>query len=125
MLSRMITIMTKKNTGGKPSYFNFKHILILLLITIGVIFFSCQSKNRYRVTTFRTENGFGYQIEGKKKVFIRQPFIPAITGDHSFKTAEEAFRTGSLVLNKLKDKKNPAISVQELDSLKISYPRIK
>jgi hypothetical protein len=98
-------------------------IRVLLSITLGVIFFSCQPKNVYRVAVFKTEAGWGYQIEGKDKVYIYQPVIPGIEGNHAFHTKEEAMRTGSLVLKKLKENKIPAIYAYELDSLEISYPK--
>lgn len=106
--------------------FKLKRIIsVLLSILLGVIFFSCHPQNVYRVATFKTEDGWGYQIEGKKKVYIYQPSIPGIEGNHAFKTKEEAMRTGSLVLKKLKEKKNPALYRHDLDSLQISYPKVK
>jgi hypothetical protein len=96
---------------------------VLLSILLGVIFFSCHPKDAYRVAVFKTGDGWGYRIESKEKVYIEQPFIPAIEGTYTFKTKEEAMRTGSLVLQKLKDGKNPAVYRQELDSLQISYPK--
>ena len=98
-------------------------ISVLLSILLGVIFFSCQPKNGYRVAVFKIEIGWGYQIEGKNKVYIYQPFIPTIEGKHAFKTKEEAMRTGSLVLKKLKENMNPTVYVHELDSLQVSYPK--
>jgi hypothetical protein len=93
-------------------------------MVLGVIFFSCQPKNVYRVAAFKTETGWGYRIEGKDKVYIYQPIIPGIGGNHAFQTKEEAMRTGSLVLKKLKENKNPTVYVYELDSLQISYPQM-
>ena len=98
-------------------------ILVLLSILLGVIFFSCQDENLYRVAVFQTEGGWGYRIEGKKKVYISQPFIPGIEGRHPFRTKEEAMRTGSLVLEKMKDNRNFAIQPRDLDSLQINYPK--
>lgn len=93
----------------------------LLSIILGVIFFSCQPKQAYRVATFRAESGWGYRIEGKEKVYIDQPSIPGVEGNQSFGTKEEAMRVGNLVLEKLKEGKNPAVYLHELDSLRISY----
>lgn len=97
--------------------------MVLLSILLGVIFFSCQPKDRYKVEPFETESGWGYRIATKKKVLIYQPFIPGIPGNHAFKTKEEAIRTGELVLTKLRAKKIPSIYEQELDSLQIAYPK--
>jgi len=95
--------------------------MVLLPVVLGVIFFSCQPKNVYRVVTIKTENGWGYQIEGKEKVYIYQPTIPGVEGNQPFGTKEEAMRIGNLVLEKLKDRKIPAIYLHELDSLRILY----
>ncbi|MEL7586291.1 MAG: DUF4907 domain-containing protein [Prolixibacteraceae bacterium] len=96
----------------------------LPLLLTGVFFFSCQtnSPNRVRVATFKTENGYGFRIEGKEKVLINQPFIPGIEGVHAFKTADDAFKTGNLVLEKIRNKRSPGITVEELDSLEVDYP---
>lgn len=106
--------------------FKLKTIIIVLLsILLGVIFFSCRPKDKYMVVPFETEGGWGYRIAKEGKSYIYQPFIPGIEGNHAFKTKEEAMRTGNLVLKKLKAKKIPSVQKQDLDSLQITYPKIK
>ncbi len=95
---------------------------VLLLIFSGVILFSCQPKSKVQVTAFKTEAGWGYQLQKDDHVFIKQPFIPAVNGQKGFASEDDAVRTGMLVLNKLKHHKRPTISVHELDSLKITMP---
>lgn len=68
------------------------------------------------------KEGWGYEIYKGKKAFIRQSIIPAIGGRKKFISEEEARSIGELVLKKLsKSDGMPAISIEELDSLKISY----
>lgn len=98
--------------------------LCLLPVVLGVSFFSCRTDTVARVVAYRAENGgYGYRIESRSRVYIDQPFIPGIEGSYPFRTAEEAMRTGTLVLEKLKENRNPSVSSQELDSLNICYPR--
>ena len=111
--------MTKMISCFLKNFFQIKNIVLLLGIS-GVIFFSCQSKIRLDVSSFQTEEGWGYQIMKGEKVFIYQPTIPGIPGNQPFVSEEEAMIVGRFVLEKIKNKQHPAISIQEIDSLNIS-----
>lgn len=65
-----------------------------------------------------TGSGWGYQILRDGKLIIDQQQIPAIQGNQSFSTEEDAHKTGELALKKIKGQNfPPTISIQELDSL--------
>ena len=96
-------------------------MIVLLLGISGVIFFSCQPKQKIKVDAFEVENGWGYQLSLGDKVFIHQPFIPAVSGQQAFVSKAEALKTGNFVLQKMRNHEPPAISVHELDSLRITY----
>lgn len=68
----------------------------------------------------KKSKGWGYDIiigTGK----IHQPTIPAIQGYKSFVTKEEAQKTGTFALNKMKKTgAMPTITIRELDSLGIT-----
>lgn len=66
--------------------------------------------------------GWGYEVLVDHKVFIHQENIPAIAGKKEFVTKEDAMKTAGLVVEKLVHGKKPAISKNDLDSLKISLP---
>jgi hypothetical protein len=66
------------------------------------------------------DSAFGYQILKNNKVYIHQPYIPVITGNHHFKTKRDAESCCNLVILKLnKGIVPPTILLNELDSLKI------
>ncbi|HET6246007.1 MAG: DUF4907 domain-containing protein [Bacteroidetes bacterium] len=76
----------------------------------------------YKIETFQTETGWGYKIYNSEKMLINQENIPTITEFISFKSEDEAISTANLAIEKLKKGFfPPAITLEELDSLKVSY----
>lgn len=78
----------------------------------------------YEVSTFEVKgkpgepSGWGYDIFVDKIKTIHQPGIPAISGNHSFKTQDDAFRTGTYAADKMKSSGSlPTLTMNELDSL--------
>lgn len=66
-----------------------------------------------------TSWGYDISIDGKK--YVHQPHIPAVNGNHKFKTKEEAERTAALVVHKIKNNiMPPSVTIEELDSIGIS-----
>ena len=64
--------------------------------------------------------GWGYDIYVDNKLFVHQPYIPAVTGLQGFKSESDAKKTGELILYKIKNQViPPSISIHELDSLGI------
>lgn len=66
------------------------------------------------------DKGWGYEIFIDSSRFIYQDVIPGISGIVRFKSKDDAFKCGKLVTDKIIKKKNPAISIKEIDSLGIS-----
>ncbi|CAN5496653.1 hypothetical protein BH11BAC2_BH11BAC2_17440 [soil metagenome] len=67
-----------------------------------------------------SQQGFGYDILNAGKVYVHQPHIPAVSGNKSFASEEDAKKAAMLVASKLKKGITPpTISVKELDSLGI------
>ena len=65
---------------------------------------------------------FGYQILENGKLLIDQQHIPAVQGLKRFKTREEAQRLGEHVKSMIqKGIMPPTVSINDLDSLYISY----
>lgn len=64
--------------------------------------------------------GYGYEIYNEGKLYIRQPIIPAIPGNHGFKTKADALRTGNYVKEKIdKGIMPPSMTIEELKKLKV------
>lgn len=88
-----------------------------------LIISSCQDKQRsgtlLRLVPVHTSHGWAYKITRNEQSWIYQEYIPAVPGYQSFSTKEEAMRVGKLVMRKLQQQQLPAVSVYELDSMKI------
>lgn len=69
----------------------------------------------------KTDRGWGYDVLVDGKVYVHQPHIPAIQGNYSFRSSEDAKKIATLVIYKLKNNiVPPSLSVEEIDSLGIS-----
>lgn len=104
--------------------------LVIIILELN-LFTNCTSKaNKTDDSNYNysiiiiTKTQFGYQIFNNDKVYIRQKNIPAIAGNYAFKTKTDAKKVANLVIYKLqKGLLPPTITVVELDSLKINYPK--
>lgn len=67
----------------------------------------------------QTASGWGYEIYVDKKLYIRQEYIPVISGKHAFNSKEDAMKTGKVVMDKLEHGKVPTITTAELKDLQI------
>jgi hypothetical protein len=79
-------------------------ITALLIFTAGLLFINkCSDKGNpiFTVSTFQTENGWGYRIYKQDTLFIEQPSIPGISGHQGFPTEEKAHEIGTLITSKL------------------------
>ena len=106
-----------------------KKIIILLLITSFL--FACTQKRTAQqeqhanaapvieAVAYSTGNGWGYTICINGKLFIKQPYIPAIEGVKGFTTKEDAEKTAQYIVKKLKADQQPAITKKELKKLNI------
>lgn len=80
--------------------------------------------NGMEVKTFEVKDsigrsqGWGYDIYVDGKKTIHQPIIPAVPGNNSFKTENDAQKVGLFAVDKmLKEGSLPTILIKELDSL--------
>ena len=103
-----------------------KNWAILLFAISVLVFFSSKIYRHYQqknieptVKTFHTPLGWGYDIYLNDSSGIHQQEIPGLTGRKGFDKEEDAKKIGDLVLDKIKNKKLPSVTLKELDSLKI------
>jgi len=94
-------------------------ISILLFISTKVYKHYHQNNFEPTVKTFHTPLGWGYDIYLNDSSGIHQQEIPGLVGRKGFDTEEDAKKIGNLVLDKIKNKKLPSVTLKELDSLKI------
>lgn len=100
-------------------------VLILLAAAItGGIYTWQQNKQPERlkveVKPFTSGNGWGYNITVDHKIYIHQETIPAMAGNYTFTSKEDAVKTGNLVVKKLVAGKFPSLSSEEIMGLGIT-----
>jgi hypothetical protein len=94
-------------------------ISIFLFISISLAWGICTGSPGYQVETFTVTGGYGYQIKQEGKVIIRQPVIPAIQEKKPFATQNQALTVGNIVKERVEQKKDFSVTVQELRKLNI------
>lgn len=92
-------------------------ISILLIITVATTIFLSNRKSHYKVEVYKSEQGWGYDILINKKTIIHQPYMPSVNGQVPFENKYAAKKTGYLVVRKLKKKKSPTVTREELNSI--------
>jgi hypothetical protein len=112
--------MTKK-------YFVGLSIIALLLVAAFITFHYHKASERkeINVEAFQSPKGWGYKIKVGSKVFIKQQYIPAIQGYKVFTSKEKALLVGEKVMEKIKNKKLPSITVEELKKMGILNDSLK
>lgn len=74
---------------------------------------------KVEMKTFKTANGWGYEIDVDRKPYIKQETIPAIAGNKTFISKEDAETTGNVVMKKLLKGIRPSVTSQEVMALGI------
>jgi len=95
-----------------------KAIIFALLLVIIVVSLTLAVRGYfYEVNIFKSGDGWGYDILKKDKVYIHQPFMPAIGGEVPFPDKNTAKKTGNLVVKKIRNHKTPAVTKEEIESI--------
>lgn len=82
---------------------------------------AAEVNNPVKLETYHSGSGWGYKILKQGRTYIDQQYIPAIQGKIPFASQNEAEKVGKVVLEKVKNMEVPYVSMQILDSLKITY----
>ncbi len=101
--------------------FSFVFLGTFFIAFLSFYFFS-KKEDKASLTTqiIKVDSGYGYQIKKNGKPLIRQEFIPAVPGQRSFATSENAKHIAELVKQKLLRGQSPVISIDELKELNIN-----
>ncbi|MEP6677404.1 MAG: DUF4907 domain-containing protein [Ferruginibacter sp.] len=106
-------------------------MLLIFAVVFGCTTLKAQTgndKNNFSIRIFKNDTlknnssivGFGYNIFQKGTLYIHQPVIPAIAGNKGFASANDARKIAELMVYKMNHHIfPPAVSVGELDSLKV------
>lgn len=89
-------------------------IFALFAVIIAVSFAVARRGQFYEVALFRSGDGWGYDILRKEKVYIHQPFMPAVEGEKPFPDKVSARKTARLVTRKMKTQKMPSVTPEEI-----------
>ena len=92
-------------------------IFALFLVIIVVTIILAGRGHFYEVSLFKSGDGWGYDISKKDKIYIHQPYMPAVEGQVPFKDKRSAKKTGRLVVKKIRNHKLPAVTKEELESV--------
>lgn len=87
---------------------------LLLVVAALLLILFLRSKESLKVDTFKAGNGYGYSITNKGKIYIYQPFIPAVEGNVPFISRSDARKAGKMVQKKLINREEPSLSVDDL-----------
>jgi len=87
------------------------------------------SENGYdtiRAIVVKLDTGWGYDITINNKKYIHQTIIPAISGNYTFGSPENAQKTANFVAQKLLNNVfPPSVEIEELDSLGVLNDKIQ
>ncbi len=95
-----------------------KTIIFALFLVIIVVAITLSGRGHfYEVSLFKSGEGWGYDISKKDKIYIHQPYMPAVEGQVPFSDKRSARKTGRLVIRKIKNHKSPAVTKEEMKSI--------
>jgi predicted signal transduction protein with EAL and GGDEF domain len=117
-----MNLITNKTKRKKIFLFIAAGIILLGATAYAIYFFEYKNRSDYvfvQVRATQNAGGWGYEILTDGKVYIKQDFIPAIPGRHSFETKEQALLVGNKVLDKIEHKQMPVITFAELKQMNI------
>lgn len=103
--------------------------IVVIVVTIiacnnntssGVDIKNHAESNTITAYTFEVEDGFGYAVFIDGKEFIHQDCIPVIQGNKPFLSRQQAKQTAALVVQKMRAKELPSLTLEELNKLGIT-----
>ena len=89
----------------------------LFLVIILIVIIYAKRGHSYEIDAFRSDHGWGYDILMNNKVYIHQPYMPAVEGQVPFNDKQSARKTARLVVNKIRKHKSPFVTKEELQTI--------
>lgn len=114
---------------NNTNLFNYIKIALLisalLVITIVVINLTVNNQKGhltpYSLSVLKEKNGWYYEVSLNDKLLIKQLYIPAVKGNQYFRSKKDAKKVGELMIHKLKNKKTPTITYNDLKENNITF----
>lgn len=76
----------------------------------------------FTIKTFEVNDGWGYSVLIRDKEIIRQEMIPAVQQQSAFLNRKDAYTAAVLMIRKLKEKKTPGLTKNEMIKSGIKLP---
>jgi len=91
---------------------------VALSVSVLLILVKRKDPEKFSSRTFRSSvSGWGYDILVEGKLLIHQESIPVLTGRTGFPEKEQAERTATLIINKMKKGRLPTVTTFELEQI--------
>ncbi|MEM7486058.1 MAG: DUF4907 domain-containing protein [Bacteroidota bacterium] len=116
---------------------NYKYLIAILLVfaffLLLMLLINNKDEGQQPYNEIRTDDGLRLELEGSRvagwgykvfrndKLLIHQKNIPAIEGNQTFLTADDAEKVGRLVIKKINQEEIPIITRMDLMKLNIKY----
>lgn len=100
----------------------FSVLLILGLLFFGTTKLTSKTKNEAAVLSkkaIKVDGGFGYQIFSGEKLLVQQEFMPSVQGKVPFRSAKDALKVATLVMDKINAGTQPIIKKEDLTQLNL------
>jgi hypothetical protein len=98
---------------------NKKIFVVFALLLVIVIFTAIFTKRGhfYELDLFKSGQGWGYDVFKNNKLYIHQPYIPAVEGQVPFQNRKSARKTGQIVVKKIRNHESPALTRDEIKAI--------
>jgi hypothetical protein len=99
---------------------------VLLILATAALFFAGYRRRTAAVDkaplllelqAVQVPNGWGYLIFMNHHVYIKQNIIPAVPGEHPFRSREDALAVGQKVFDRLKAGQMPIVNAAEVKAM--------
>ncbi len=95
-----------------------KTFLCLFAFALMVTLSACQQKTAFDAHVFPVgATSWGYAITVEGKPFIRQEYIPGLSGRVPFSSKKDAKKVVNLVIEKLENGQSPTITQEDLTGI--------
>lgn len=95
-----------------------KTINILAGLLLLILAISCLRKpDHLSNSVIPVKTGWGYEIRYKNHVLIHQDVVPGTAGQHAFRTQDQARMAADLVLEKIREHKQPTLNNTEIQTI--------
>jgi Domain of unknown function (DUF4907) len=102
---------------------------LLIVLTLAPLVYIAINRHRkwnkehvlVELKAIQTPKGWGYDILTDGRIYIHQNIIPAVPGEHGFRTKEDALAVGQKVYERVMAGQMPMVTIEEVKQLGV-YP---